>query len=44
MAKSKSERREQPETATTHVANTMITNDTLPYDVMSLNYGKEIIQ
>ena len=34
--------REQPEIATIHVANTMMTNDTLPYIVTSVDPGIEI--
>ena len=34
--------REQPETATIHVANTIITNDTLPYVMFSADSGIEI--
>ena len=36
--------REQPETATIHVANTMMTNDTMPYVVMSAYPVIEIAQ
>ena len=36
--------REQSETDTIHVANTMMTNDTLPYVVMSAYPGSEIAQ
>ena len=36
--------REQQETATIHVANTMITNDTLPCDVIFADPGIEIAQ
>ena len=35
MARPNSEQREQPETATIHVANTMTTNDSMPYVVIS---------
>ena len=36
--------REQPETATIHVANTMMTNDSMPYVVISAYPGIEIAQ
>ena len=36
--------REQPETDTIHVANTMMTNDTMPYVVISAYPGIEIAQ
>ena len=36
--------REQPETATIHVANTMMSNETLPYVVISADPGIEIAQ
>ena len=36
--------REQPETATIHVANTMMTNDSMPYVVISAYSGIEIAQ
>ena len=36
--------REQPETATIHVANTMITNDSMPYVVISAYPVIEIAQ
>ena len=35
---------EQPETATMHVANTMMTNDSMPYVVISAYPGIEIAQ
>ena len=35
MASPNSEQREQPETVAIHVANTMMTNDSMPYDVIS---------
>ena len=35
---------EQPETATIHVANTAITNDTFPYTMASTCCGIEIAQ
>ena len=35
MARPNSKQREQPETATINVANTMMTNDTMPYVVIS---------
>ena len=34
--------KKQPETATIHVANTMMSNDTMPYDVISAYPGIEI--
>ena len=34
--------RQQPETATIHVANTMMTNDSTPYVVISAYPGNEI--
>ena len=34
--------REQPETAAIHVANTMMSNDTMPYVVISADPGIEI--
>ena len=36
--------REQPETTTIHVANTMMTNDSMPYVVISAYSGIEIAQ
>ena len=36
--------RKQPETATIHVANTMMNNDSMPYVVISANPGIEIAQ
>ena len=36
--------REQPETATIHVANTMMTNDSMPYVMISAYPGIEIAQ
>ena len=36
--------REQPETATNHVANTMMTNDSMPYVMISAYPGIEIAQ
>ena len=36
--------RKQPETATIHVANTITTNDTMPYVVISADPGIEIVQ
>ena len=36
--------REQPETATIHVASTMMTNDSMPYVVISANPGIEVAQ
>ena len=36
--------REQPETATIHVANTMMTNDSMPYVMISAKPGNEIAQ
>ena len=36
--------REQPETATIHVANTMMANDSMPYVVISAYPGIEIAQ
>ena len=36
--------RELPETATIHVANTMMTNDSLPYVVIAAYPGIEIVQ
>ena len=36
--------REQPETATIHVASTMMTNDSMPYVVISAYPGIEIAQ
>ena len=36
--------REQSETATIHVANTMMTNDSMPYVVISAYPGNEITQ
>ena len=44
MARPNSEQREQPETATTHVANTMMTNDSMPYVMISAYPGIEITQ
>ena len=44
MARPNSAQREQPETDTIHVANTAMTNDTLPYIMVSANYGIEIAQ
>ena len=43
MARPNEEQREQPETATIHVANTMMTtNDSMPYVVISAYPGIEI--
>ena len=36
--------REQPETATIYIANAMMTNDTMPYIVISAYSGIEIYQ
>ena len=36
--------RQKPETATIHIANTMTTNDTLPYVVISAYLGIEIVK
>ena len=36
--------RKQPETATIHVANTMMSNDFMPYVVISAHPGIEIAQ
>ena len=44
MARPNSEQREQPETATIHVANTMMINDSMPYVVISTYPGIEITQ
>ena len=44
MARPNSEQREQPETATIHVANIMMTNDSMPYVVISAYSGIEIAQ
>ena len=44
MARPNSEQRELPETITIHVANTMMTNDTLPYAVISAFRGIEIVK
>ena len=44
MVRSNSEQREQPETATIHVASTMMTNDSMPYVVISAYPGIEIAQ
>ena len=46
MARSNSEQREreQPETATIHVSNTMMTNDSMLYFVISACSGIEIAQ
>ena len=44
MARLNSEQREQPETATIHVGNTMMTNDSMPYVVISAYPGIEIAQ
>ena len=44
MARPNSEQREQLETATIHVANTMMINDSMPYVVISAYPGIEIAQ
>ena len=44
MARPKSEQRELPEASTIHVANTMMTNDSMPYVVISADPGIEISQ
>ena len=44
MERPNSEQREKPETATIHVANTMMTNDSMPYVVISAYPGIEIAQ
>ena len=44
MAKLNSEQRDKPETATMHVANTMKTNDFMPYVVISTYPGIVIAQ
>ena len=44
MVRPNSEQREQPEAVPLHVANTMMTNDTLPYVVISADPGIEIAQ
>ena len=44
MARPNSGQREQPETATIYVANTMKTNDSMPYVVISAYPGIEIAQ
>ena len=44
MARPNSEQREQPEAATIHVANTMMTNDSMPFVVISSYPGIEIAQ
>ena len=44
MARPNSEQIEQPEIATIHVDNTMMTNDSMPYFVISAYPGIEIVQ
>ena len=44
MARQNSEQREQLEIASIHVANTMMTNDSMPYVVISAYPGIEIAQ
>ena len=44
MARPNSEQREYPESATIHVANTMMINDSMPYVVISAYPGIEIAQ
>ena len=44
VARPNSEQREQPETATIHVANTMMTNDSMPYVVISAKPVMEVAQ
>ena len=44
MTRPNSEQREQPETATIHVANTMMTNDSMSYVIISAHPGIEIAQ
>ena len=44
LARSNSEQREQPETATIHAANTMMTNDSMQYVVISAYSGIESAQ
>ena len=44
MARSNSEQREQPVTTTINVANAMMTNDFMPYVVISAYHGIEIAQ
>ena len=44
MARINAEQSEQPETAAIHVANTMMTNDSMPYVVISAYPGIEIAQ
>ena len=36
--------RKQPETAAIHVSNTMMSNDSMPYVLISVNSGIEIAQ
>ena len=44
MARPISEQREQPKTATIHDADTMMTNDTLPYEMVSTDPGIDMTQ
>ena len=44
MARPNSEQREQSEIAAIQVANTMMTNDSMPYVVIFLYHGIEIAQ